>query len=70
MGLLGRFFKSKDKEDLGEAPPAVLPMRNDPCWCNSGLKYKKCHLEQDQIYLEKLRLKKAAANQGCSPSFG
>lgn len=21
--------------------------RNDPCWCGSGLKYKKCHLEQD-----------------------
>lgn len=22
--------------------------RNDPCWCNSGLKYKKCHLAFDQ----------------------
>lgn len=21
--------------------------RNDECWCGSGLKYKKCHLEQD-----------------------
>ncbi|MGC9220566.1 MAG: preprotein translocase subunit SecA [Solirubrobacteraceae bacterium] len=21
----------------------VLPGRNDPCWCGSGLKYKKCH---------------------------
>lgn len=21
--------------------------RNDPCWCGSGKKYKKCHLEQD-----------------------
>ncbi|MDD2586615.1 MAG: methionyl aminopeptidase [Syntrophomonadaceae bacterium] len=21
--------------------------RNDPCWCGSGIKYKKCHLEQD-----------------------
>ncbi len=21
--------------------------RNDPCWCGSGTKYKKCHLEQD-----------------------
>ena len=19
-------------------------MRNDPCWCGSGKKYKKCHL--------------------------
>ncbi len=22
--------------------------RNDPCWCGSGKKYKKCHLRQDQ----------------------
>lgn len=21
--------------------------RNDPCWCGSGLKYKKCHLNND-----------------------
>jgi methionyl aminopeptidase len=23
------------------------PGRNDPCWCGSGQKYKKCHLEAD-----------------------
>ena len=22
--------------------------RNDPCWCGSGKKYKKCHLAEDQ----------------------
>lgn len=22
--------------------------RNEPCWCGSGLKYKKCHLHRDQ----------------------
>jgi hypothetical protein len=22
--------------------------RNDPCWCGSGKKYKKCHLAQDE----------------------
>jgi hypothetical protein len=22
--------------------------RNEPCWCGSGKKYKKCHLDQDQ----------------------
>jgi preprotein translocase subunit SecA len=22
--------------------------RNDPCWCGSGQKYKKCHMEQDE----------------------
>lgn len=24
-------------------PPAVLPTANDPCWCGSGRKYKRCH---------------------------
>ena len=23
------------------------PGRNDPCWCGSGQKYKRCHLEED-----------------------
>ncbi|MEX1367894.1 MAG: SEC-C metal-binding domain-containing protein [Nannocystaceae bacterium] len=23
------------------------PGRNDPCWCGSGTKYKKCHLATD-----------------------
>jgi len=26
----------------------AVPGRNDPCWCGSGQKYKKCHLEEDQ----------------------
>ncbi len=33
----GRTVKSKKK-----------PGRNDPCWCGSGKKYKKCHLNEDQ----------------------
>ncbi len=28
--------------------------RNDPCWCGSGQKYKKCHLAQDEK--ERVRL--------------
>jgi methionyl aminopeptidase len=24
------------------------PGRNDPCWCGSGQKYKKCHLDADE----------------------
>lgn len=27
---------------------APRPGRNEPCWCGSGRKYKKCHLEQDR----------------------
>jgi len=28
-------------------PPAKKPGRNDACWCGSGKKYKKCHLDSD-----------------------
>jgi hypothetical protein len=27
--------------------PQVELRRNDLCWCGSGKKYKKCHLEKD-----------------------
>jgi methionyl aminopeptidase len=30
-------------------PPAVLPKPNDPCWCGSGTKYKKCHRGADAV---------------------
>jgi methionyl aminopeptidase len=32
-----------DLEPLTTARPG----RNDPCWCGSGQKYKKCHLDED-----------------------
>jgi methionyl aminopeptidase len=28
-------------------PPATLPQANDPCWCGSGRKYKRCHKRQE-----------------------
>ncbi|SHJ85818.1 methionine aminopeptidase, type I [Hathewaya proteolytica DSM 3090] len=33
--------------------------RNDLCWCGSGLKYKKCHMDQDEF------LKKLGRQLGC-----
>jgi len=30
-----------------EARTDARPGRNDPCWCGSGQKYKKCHLDAD-----------------------
>ncbi len=30
--------------------------RNDPCWCGSGKKYKKCHMEQDERLKEMRKL--------------
>lgn len=34
---------------LESATPARPPGRNDPCWCGSGKKYKKCHLGRDRV---------------------
>jgi hypothetical protein len=28
-------------------PPPRRPGRNEPCWCGSGKKYKRCHLDRD-----------------------
>jgi hypothetical protein len=37
--------------EAGISPQPVKPMpkpgRNDPCWCGSGKKYKRCHLGSD-----------------------
>lgn len=43
MKLLERFFnfnnEEKDRKETG---------RNELCWCGSGKKYKRCHLEKDE----------------------
>jgi tetratricopeptide (TPR) repeat protein len=46
-----------EEEEDDDAPPAVKPGRNDPCWCGSGKKYKKCHLEADEEYERQRREK-------------
>jgi hypothetical protein len=28
---------------VGQRVASDLPGRNDPCWCGSGKKFKKCH---------------------------
>jgi hypothetical protein len=44
--------KEEEEEDFAVPPEPVqrrhTPGRNDPCWCGSGKKYKKCHLESDE----------------------
>lgn len=52
--MMLQFFKKKPVEAL-VAPPEPLPQRNDLCWCDSGEKYKKCHSEQDQQTLQRLK---------------
>jgi len=41
---------SEDEESGPETYVNELPKlgRNDPCWCGSGKKYKRCHMRQDQ----------------------
>jgi len=59
MGLfdsIAAFFKPEEKPvlpDLG---------RNEICWCGSGKKYKKCHMQKDE---EKVR---AASRVNCGSS--
>lgn len=70
MSLFDRLFKKTAESSGVAAPPDILPQRNDPCWCGSDLKYKKCHLEQDRLYLEQQREKELAAKKSCGPVFG
>jgi len=53
MGFLGKLF------GRGERPPdsALQLGRNDPCWCGSGEKYKKCHYASDKKYFSAARAK-------------
>jgi SEC-C motif-containing protein len=40
-----RFLKEQGKWFYldGEMLPPLEPKKNDPCWCNSGKKFKQCH---------------------------
>src|ERR1700738_4360196 len=44
-------FKYNSFNNLMEMIQMKRPNRNDLCWCGSGKKYKKCHIELDnKIY--------------------
>ena len=59
MGLFDRFISMDAKKQ--EGPPSVAPGRNDPCWCGSGRKYKKCHLPDEE---------RTSAEKACSLRCG
>ena len=61
MGLFDRVISAVKKKE--ECPPAVIPGRNDPCWCGSGRKYKKCHLP-----VEEKKASEKACNLNCGPT--
>jgi hypothetical protein len=41
-------FDDLELEQIEPVQAPIRPGRNDPCWCGSGKKYKKCHLESDE----------------------
>ncbi len=45
MGLFRNLFGLQEREKI--SAPEKKPGRNEPCWCGSGKKYKKCHLGED-----------------------
>lgn len=51
MKLIEKFMRYM----TGNAPKKVFPARNELCWCGSGIKYKRCHLDKDE---QKERTKK------------
>jgi uncharacterized protein YecA (UPF0149 family) len=65
MSWFSKIFKTN-----GQMPPTVLPRKNDLCWCDSGVKYKKCHLIKDKIYFKEHPKKKVIAKKSCGPVFG
>ena len=44
MGFFDKFFQQRPPESAKKLD------RNDPCWCGSEKKYKKCHYEEDRKY--------------------
>jgi hypothetical protein len=53
LEFLSLLLKNDEDEDDDEPPPTPAvrperPGRNEPCWCGSGVKYKKCHLGEDR----------------------
>jgi uncharacterized protein YecA (UPF0149 family) len=51
MDFLKRFAKFFSSE--AEQVPVTYPGRNELCWCGSGMKYKKCHLTEDEKNTDK-----------------
>lgn len=49
-GQVAKYLRGRDLTRAAIGGPtrgASRPGRNQPCWCGSGKKYKRCHLEAD-----------------------
>ena len=47
--LFSRSAQPSAKPAKGAKTTLVELGRNDPCWCGSGKKYKRCHLAKDEF---------------------
>ena len=56
-------FLDKISRVFFRGPPksALNLSRNDPCWCGSGKKYKRCHYDSDRKHW-------ASRGTSCKPS--
>jgi len=44
--LAEEVMKVMGTEEKGDERVSMKPGRNEPCFCGSGLKFKKCHAKQ------------------------
>lgn len=47
-----------------------MNLRNTPCWCGSGKKYKKCHLHADEVFDEATAINKRIDSSKIKPNRG
>jgi preprotein translocase subunit SecA len=47
-GKLEEEKAAKKKKSIVQPPKKEKLGRNDPCYCGSGKKYKKCHMTEDE----------------------
>ncbi|WP_291316233.1 SEC-C metal-binding domain-containing protein [Desulfuromonas sp.] len=56
MKMLRRLFGRRKPAASAHVPDTMQELgRNDPCWCGSGKKYKKCHSVEDAKRLAEAR---------------
>ncbi len=49
FGARNPFASVREQREVETIRAVKRPGPNDPCWCGSGKKYKKCHMESDKL---------------------
>lgn len=63
MSLLDFLLSKPLRTTASSDRPAEPPGRNQLCWCDSGRKYKHCHLAADQELSARRRALERSCNQ-------